>query len=218
MESKTTHIIEVSGEYACFTRPDLSAERYTYDTPTVSAMRSILQSIYWKPQFEWVITKIEIINPIVRKSIFRNEISSRQSSRNGASPIDAQANRTQRMTTYLFNVRYRVHAYIRVLEHDHVPANKMSVDDMIAALIKHDSMFARRASKGQFFSQAYLGQREFIATTRYITDLSAEPAPADINNDYGMVAYDWDYRRSKGLRTHPKFGRAIVTNGNLEYV
>lgn len=217
MESRTTHILEISGEYACFTRPDLAAERYTYDTPTVAAMRAVLQSVYWKPQFEWVITKIEIINPIVRKTIFRNEIMSRQSSRNGASPIDAQANRAQRMTTYLSNVRYRVHAYIRVLEHDHTPANKMTAEQMIAALIKHDAIFNRRATKGQHFSQAYLGQREFIAQTRYITDMSCEPEPADINNDYGIVSYDWDYR-GKGLRTHPKFGRAIVTNGVLEYV
>ncbi|WP_455163666.1 CRISPR-associated protein Cas5, partial [Slackia exigua] len=34
--------VEVWGDYACFTRPELKVERMTYDVPTPSAMRGLL--------------------------------------------------------------------------------------------------------------------------------------------------------------------------------
>lgn len=41
--------VEVWGEYACFTRPEMKTERVSYDCMTPSAARGLLESIYWHP-------------------------------------------------------------------------------------------------------------------------------------------------------------------------
>ena len=54
----------VSGDYACFTRPELKVERVTYDVMTPSAARGILEAIHWKPAIRWVVEKIHVLKPI----------------------------------------------------------------------------------------------------------------------------------------------------------
>ena len=41
--------VEVWGDRALFTRPELSVERVSYDAMTPSAARGLLESIYWHP-------------------------------------------------------------------------------------------------------------------------------------------------------------------------
>lgn len=48
--------VRVSGEWACFTRPEMKVERVTYQYPTPSAARGILEAICWHPQFRWVVS------------------------------------------------------------------------------------------------------------------------------------------------------------------
>lgn len=54
----------VHGDYACWTRPEMKAERVSYDVMTPSGARGILEAIYWKPQIRWVIDKIHVLAPI----------------------------------------------------------------------------------------------------------------------------------------------------------
>ena len=56
--------LEVSGDFACFTRPEMKVERVSYDVITPSAARAIFEAILWKPAIRWRITKIEVLNPI----------------------------------------------------------------------------------------------------------------------------------------------------------
>ncbi len=42
-----THCLEVWGELACFTRPEMKVERYSYPIITPSAARGIFDAIYW---------------------------------------------------------------------------------------------------------------------------------------------------------------------------
>ena len=51
--------MEVWGENACFTRPEMKTERVTYDVMTPSAARGILEAVYWHPGMRWHIDKIE---------------------------------------------------------------------------------------------------------------------------------------------------------------
>lgn len=39
--------VNVWGDYALFSRPELKVERYSYDIITPSAARGILEAIYW---------------------------------------------------------------------------------------------------------------------------------------------------------------------------
>jgi len=56
--------LKVWGDYACFTRPEMKAERVSYDVITPSAARGILRAIHWKPAIRWVIERIHVLNPI----------------------------------------------------------------------------------------------------------------------------------------------------------
>src|SRR5580698_5213541 len=69
-------IVEIRGPYACFTRPELKSERVSYPVMTPSAAKGILEAIYWKPEFDYVVTAIEVLRPIRWASIRRNEVTS----------------------------------------------------------------------------------------------------------------------------------------------
>ena len=45
--------LEVWGDFACFTRPEMKVERVSYDVMTPSAARGIVEAIYWKPEIRW---------------------------------------------------------------------------------------------------------------------------------------------------------------------
>src|SRR5690625_1683791 len=66
--------LHVWGERACFTRPELKTERFSYDVITPSAARGILEAIHWKPAIRWCIDRIHVLKPIRFESIRRNEV------------------------------------------------------------------------------------------------------------------------------------------------
>lgn len=67
--------LHVWGEYALFTRPEMKAERVSYDVMTPSAARGILEAIYWKPQIRWIIDRIHVLKPVRFMNIRRNEVA-----------------------------------------------------------------------------------------------------------------------------------------------
>ena len=75
-----TYCLEVGGDYACFTRPEMKVERVSYDIITPSAARGIFQAIFWKPAINWLIKKIEVLNEIRFISVRRNELNVAMSS------------------------------------------------------------------------------------------------------------------------------------------
>ena len=66
--------IECWGPYACFTRPEMKAERVSYDVMTPSAARGLVEAIYWHPGLRYVIDEIDVLNPIKFTNIRRNEL------------------------------------------------------------------------------------------------------------------------------------------------
>lgn len=74
--------LDVSGDYACFTRPEMKVERVSYDVITPSAARAIYEAILWKPAIAWQIERIEVLKPIRWISLRRNELASVISTRN----------------------------------------------------------------------------------------------------------------------------------------
>ena len=102
-------VIEVWGDFACFTMPQAKVERLTYPFPPPSAARGILSAIYMKPkEFLWRVHRIEVLEPIRYISFKRNEIKCTVSS----TPVSAEEERTQLQTTALQNVRYLIAASI----------------------------------------------------------------------------------------------------------
>ncbi len=140
--------IKVQGDFACFTRPDLKVERMTYPCMTPSAARGILDSILWKPEFQWYVRRIIVLNPVKFFSVKRNEINSKQ----GRNPIVIEEKRAQRNSIVLRNVAYIIEASIYKKE----TADKNPPK-------KYVEMFRRRVRKGQCYRRPYLGTREFYA-------------------------------------------------------
>src|SRR5436190_6400892 len=73
-EEHMTQKVLFTGDFACFTRPELSVERVSYDVPTPSACKGMLEAIYRKPEMNWQIVGIQVLKPIAWTSIQRNEI------------------------------------------------------------------------------------------------------------------------------------------------
>lgn len=227
--------LEVWGDYACFTRPEMKVERVSYDVITPSAARAIFESILWKPAIRWNITKIEVLNPIKWISVRRNEVgkvapapTAKQMEGVLGAPmgIFIEDERQQRAGLFLRDVRYRIHGYFDFIAPEQRKANrsvqpevwadKQEISEFIRldeTEAKYAAMFERRAKKGQCFHRPYLGCREFACDFRLVSNPEEEPLkPIDETRDLGYMLYDMDYSRDENEPT-PLFFRAKIDKG-----
>lgn len=147
-------VVQVSGEAALFSRPELKVERVTYPVMTPSAAVGILESIYWKPEFRYEIVAIEVLKPIRTFSIRRNEttdVAPLAAAIKGRRRVDTVAHRDQRNAVCLRDVAYRIHAHLVPAPHADKPA------------AAYRDQFRRRVRRGACFQRPYLGTREFAA-------------------------------------------------------
>ncbi len=203
--------LEVWGERACFTRPELKVERVSYDVITPSAARAVFEAILWKPAIRWEITKIEVLNPIKWENIRRNEVAY-VAGRNAQS-VYIEDKRQQRNSLLLRDVHYRLYAkliYIPVSQRN--PAEQKRAAGQDENPMKYYEMFERRASKGQCFNQPYLGTREFSCAFRLVSnnEVGLKP-PIQEDRDLGIMLYDMDFSDSKNIM--PMFYRAEIKQG-----
>lgn len=218
--------LEVRGDFACFTRPEMKVERVSYDVITPSAARAIFTAIFWKPAIRWNIRKIEVLNPIRWISVRRNEVGAVASDRAGSGILIEEA-RQQRAGLLLRDVAYRLHAEMEFIPPPKRPKVRNAVPDGLMSPEeraewgkdenpgKYHAMFERRASKGQCFNQPYLGCREFGCAFRLISekDLKAESGIPSLreSRDLGFMLYDLDYENESDPK--PAFFRAQMENG-----
>ena len=207
--------LHVWGERACFTRPELKVERMSYDVPTPSAARGILEAIHWKPAIRWHIDRIHVLRPIRFQSFRRNEVGAKASAALAQRAMKAgtteglgiavDENRQQRATTLLTDVAYVIEAHFEMTA-------RAGAEDTPA---KHISMFNRRASGGQCFHRPCLGTREFPAEFALLPDgapLPESALPADQRDrDLGLMLYDIDFEGGATSR----FFRARLRDGVL---
>jgi len=213
LQKEQRFCLEVWGDYACFTRPEMKVERVSYDMITPSAARAIFEAILWKPAIRWHIREIEILNPIKWISVRRNEVGAVASPKKDA--IFIEDNRLQRAGLFLRDVHYRLHAWM-----EYIPVSRRKqtqqcvpeflwdteeIDDnrdvKIAWNAKKDenpgkylAMFERRAKKGQCFLQPYFGCREFSAYFELIEHPEKRPATRiGETRDFGFMLYDMDF-------------------------
>ena len=73
--------VEVWGDYACFSRPEMKVERVSYDIMTPSAARGLLDAVFWHPGLRWVVDRIRVCAPIRFTNIRRNEVKDTISAR-----------------------------------------------------------------------------------------------------------------------------------------
>lgn len=174
-------VLDIWGDFACFSRPESKVERMTYPVPTPSAIRGILSAIYVKPnEFYWQVTRIEVLNKPSYITFKRNEVKEKIPEKaTEAVQVDLASGgskgRTQRQTVALKNVRYRIHAQIR--KRPDFPGTESQLYNQAI----------RRIRAGQCFFQPSLGVREFTA---YFEEGTEPVTPIDLDLDLGLMLYD----------------------------
>ncbi len=237
-------VLRIWGDFACFTRPEMKAERVSYDAITPSAARGILEAIYWKPQIRWIIDRIHVLRPIRFTSLRRNEVGSKISAGTVESVMKAGAgslglviedDRQQRAATLLRNVEYVVEAHFEVI--DPRESNGAVLGSNQAAA-KHLDQFNRRTRAGQCFHRPYLGCREFTCDFELVEAhapiSSRDPALPQpfygsdaATRDLGFMLHDIDFTEDpKGeviegshgrrVRATARFFRAQMRRGVIE--
>ncbi len=234
MSQTQTHILEIRGDFACFSRPDMGkVERWSYPCPTPSAARGIFDAIYSKPnkeaakaEFRWQITKIELLTAPSYIALRRNEVKDTANvnavyrwmvGNDRPEPIWADGDkallgtdekgRTQRQTMALRQPRYRLHGRI-------VPWG--GFEQQQPAL---DAQFRRRASQGKCWMQPALGCREFAAFFELIDLNQPQRPPVPYDQDIGLMLYDvFDLSRPGTPADKPfiTLFRAKIEHGVLE--
>jgi CRISPR-associated protein Cas5d len=213
------HVIEVWGDFACFSAPANKVERFSYPCPTPSAARGVFDAIYCHPpEFRWQVTKVEILNFPQYIALRRNEVKEKvntnavkkwMSGKEEPHPIEADSTeadtkgRTQRQTMALSNVRYRLTAVIRPW-HGFEQRRKA-----------FDEQFQRRISKGKCFQQPYLGGREFVA---FFSAPLGDARPVQFSQNLGLMLYDvFDLSKQNTSISEPYITmfRAKIVDGAL---
>lgn len=192
-------VLEVWGDFACYSRPELKVERFSYPCITPSAARGIFDAIFAKPvEFRWQVVKVELLSPPSYLALRRNEVKDKvnvqavlgwMDGKREPEPVWADGDRdllgtdekgrTQRQTMALKEVRYRLHAEIRPW-----PGHEGKQTAL-------EAQFRRRAERGKCFYQPYLGCREFPAYFRLLFETSSDdPPPVRLDQDLGWMLYD----------------------------
>ena len=207
------YCLEIAGDYACFTRPEMKVERVSYDVITPSAARAVFEAIFWKPAVRWHVRRIDVLRPVRWINLRRNELASVISTRNvqqamadgvGDLGLYIEDDRQQRAGLFLRDVAYRVHADMEVREDrsDAQPPQKFF------------SIFERRATNGQCVNQPYLGCREFDARVRLVASTDEVAPPIAETRDMGWMLRDMDFTNPADPQA--MFFRAQLTNGVID--
>ena len=205
--------VDVRGDYALFSRPEMKVERVSYDCITPSAARGILEAVFWHPGMQYKIDRIYVLNPIKFDNIRRNEVKAKISAANvlkvanqgsGELYLATTENIQQRASMVLRDVHYVIDAHFVMTE-------KANATDNTA---KFHEMFQRRLKKGQCYHMPYLGCREFPADVRTYEGTEINTAYPNEEKDLGFMLYDMDYSNPEDIR--PMFFRAVLKNGVLD--
>ena len=202
--------LEVWGAYALFSRPELKVERVSYDVPTPSAARGIVEAVYYHPGLRWYIDRIHVLNPIRFVSIRRNEVTDKISGRNvrqaaqggGQPPYLVTSQKiVQRSSLLLQDVHYVIEAHFEMTDKAAPSDNPGKFQDIVT----------RRMERGQCFHTPYFGCREFPVSFRR---WPGGPIPTiDETRDLGLMLYDFDYSDPAAIT--PTYFRARLEHGVL---
>ena len=150
--------LEVWGDYALFTRPEMKVERVSYDVMTPSAARGLMEAVYWHPGMRWSVDRIHVCSPIRFTNLRRNEVKATVSARSARTVMErgtgdlylcTPENIQQRASMLLRDVHYVIEAHFDMTDRAAPGDNPGKFQDIIK----------RRVRKGQFYHQPYFGCR-----------------------------------------------------------
>jgi CRISPR-associated protein Cas5d len=205
-----THTLEVWGDLACFTRPEMKVERFSYPVITPSAARGVFDAIYWdgkrdrekignklrefiRPYFYWQITRIEVLEMPRFIALRRNEVKGKvpgaamlnawMSGNKSPEPLWADGDDETTGRTQRQTMALKNVRY------------RLTARIVPRATHKHElgklnACFLRRAKQGKCFQQPYFGCREFPAFFEYIEPDVSTVTPVPLDQHLGWMLYD----------------------------
>lgn len=200
--------MEVWGSYALYTRPEMKVERVSYDVPTPSGARGLVEAVYFHPGLRWIIDRIYVLNPIRFSTVRRNEVKDKISARNVKSAMQSgrelpclvtRESIQQRAAMVLRDVHYVIEAHFEMTDRAAPGDNPGKFQDIVK----------RRLKGGQCYHTPYFGCREFPANFR-LWEGGEIPAIPE-SRDLGYMLYDMDYTDLQNIR--PMFFRAQMADG-----
>ena len=206
--------IEVSGEEACFARPDSGINQMTYPVITPSACKGLLESICFMRSVEVKIDKVAICNPIQYQTDTFNSHTSERKSDLHKNHEALQLNRT-----ILRNVRYKIFGHVKwstVSPEDLGDAEGRYVSQNVNQPHAYQSMLRRYISRGRYRRLPCLGKKNMVCDdfgpvrddTYPLRDLNFEIPNMLISNFNNPVC---------GTSVSPKFRTVKVINGVVNY-
>ncbi len=192
------HTLEVWGDFACFTRPEMKVERFSYPVITPSAARGIFDAIYWdgirekqgkttviRPYFHWQVTRIELLEMPRYIALRRNEVKDKVPAertikawidgREPPAPIWADGGKDELGTDQKGRTQRQTMALKNVryrLTAQIIPKSGFASD-----YGKFNACFERRVKQGKCFQQPYFGCREFPAFFEHVETPGANVQP-----------------------------------------
>lgn len=189
----------------------MKVERVSYDVPTPSAARGMLEAVYYHPGLRWKIDRIYVLRPIAFTNLRRNEVkrkalasSARAAMQGSREPLYLATSEeiVQRAATMLKDVHYVIEAHFDMTEQANEGDNPGKFQDIIK----------RRLKKGACFAQPYLGTRE--CTAHFGLWEGGEIPAIQETRDLGWMLYDMDYSDPRNIQ--PTFFRARMVNGVID--
>ncbi len=171
MENSAIQVV-LSGESACFPRPEFYRDEISYDVLTPSAARGVLDRVHWRPAIRWMIDSISVLRPV----------------RFSEQALDLDCGARARSIS-LRDVAYRIDAHF-------VMTSRAGALDEPE---RHRGMFRQQIRKG---ASVYLGSVQHPGKIRLLEDAVGLPECAPINEtrDLGWMVHEADYQDRGRLR------------------
>jgi CRISPR-associated protein Cas5d len=192
--------IRVTGDYACFTRPEYKIERFSYPIITPTAAKGLVKNVFWKPQIDYIIKKIYVVKAGTFMSL---GIIKEHKELNG---LSSNALRTSlKHMTVLKDVEYVLDVEQTIIS-DKVKASKVNT------VSKYKEMLRKRLCKGKYFRTPYLGMAGFPCSIIEEVD----QAPVTLDTSLTIIPGLLIDIRYKNSIPEAIFADVVVKNGILE--
>ncbi|MDP4153540.1 MAG: type I-C CRISPR-associated protein Cas5c [Bacillota bacterium] len=201
MEKPNIVEFKVWGRRALFSDPTtkMGGEKFSYQIPTYQALKGILESVYWKPTFIWVIDAVRIKHSI-------------QTISEGIRPIEYNGGNTLAYYTYLTNVEYQVRAHF--IWNEHRPEFEQDRNEN-----KHHCIAKRMIERGGR-RDIFLGTRECQGYVEPCAFGDGQGAYDDVPElAFGLMFHGFDYPDETGQDVlAARLWRPVMRKGVIEFI
>lgn len=202
MKLRNSIEFKVTGKYALFSDPitRVGGEKYSYTVPTYSAIKGVVESIYWKPSIIWIVDKVRIMNEIKTQSLGVKTLKYND----GKNDLSIYC--------YLDDVCYHVQAHFEFNKHR--PDLEKDWNEN-----KHHNIAKRMVEKGGR-RDVFLGTRECQGYVESVEFSSGESFYDDFSKfPLGTMLHGINYPDETGNnRMEVRFWRPMMENGVIEFI